>query len=144
MVEDSLGLGETLVYLGPDDRAKDRLRFDPVQRRVIEGHLVRNHDRAMRFLEANRAQLIALAEALNAEGILRGDALAGLLSVVIPEHAGDGGEQATGQLSGPVPDQNAAAPLSPDTCPDSAPIPGTAPETGDSARSVPDTGRPAL
>jgi ATP-dependent Zn protease len=89
MIEESLGLGETLVYLSPDDRAKDRIRIDPGQRRLIEGHLRKNHARATRLLEANLAQLIALATALDAEGILQGKALDDLLSAVIPEQGGD-------------------------------------------------------
>jgi ATP-dependent Zn protease len=129
MIEESLGLGETLVYLSPDDRAKDRLRIDPAQRRLIEGHLRKNHERAMRLLEANRAQLIALATALDAEGILHGDALAQLLSDVIPEQTGDGGVRSPGQLSRPAPDQDAAAPLTSEACPDSAPAPDTCPAT---------------
>jgi ATP-dependent Zn protease len=128
-IEDSLGLGETLVYLSADDRANDRLRFDPAQRKVIEAHLIRNHARATRILEANRAPLIALATALDAEGILQGDALACLLSEVIPEQAeGDGGLAPVAPAK-PGPDQSAALPLSPDTCPDSAPIPDTCPGT---------------
>lgn len=101
------------------------MRFDPAQRKVIEAHLIRNHARATRILEANRAPLLALATALDAEGILQGDALAGLLSAVIPEHAGDGGDKVPGQLSRTGPDQAAALPLSPDACPDNAPIPDT-------------------
>jgi ATP-dependent Zn protease len=132
-MEDSLGLGETLIYLGPDNSAADRLRFDAPQRKLVEGHLSRGNARATRILEVNRAQLIALARALDAEGILEGDALAQLLSNVIPEQTGDGGERASGQPSRSGPEQDTAAPLTvdlvPPTVPGNAPSPGMALDT---------------
>jgi ATP-dependent Zn protease len=110
-MEDSLGLGDTLIYLGPDNSAADRLRFDAPQRKLVEGHLSRGNARATQILEANRAQLMALAKALDAEGILQGDALDDLLSAVIPEQGGD------------------TAPLAPMPPADAAPNPGIAPAT---------------
>jgi cell division protease FtsH len=128
-IEDSLGLGETLLYLSPNDRAQDRLRFDPAQRKVIEAHLIRNHDRATRILEANCAQLMALASALDAEGILQGEALARLLSEVVPEQAGNRGDFAPVPHSKPALDNDTAARLitaGPDSGTTSDTCPGTA------------------
>lgn len=84
-MEDSLGLGDTLIYLGPDDRAADRLRFDAPQRKIVEGYLSRGDARATRILEANRPVLEHLARALDAAGILEGQALDLLLEQVKPE-----------------------------------------------------------
>jgi ATP-dependent Zn protease len=129
MIEDSLGLGETLVYLSKDDRAKDRLRFDPMQRKVIQAHLVQNHDRATRILDTNRTQLMALATALDSEGILQGDALACLLSAVIPEQAGEDGHIAPVTPAKPGPEHDKALRLAPDACPESVHSPDTCPGT---------------
>ncbi len=155
MIEDSLGLGETLLYLSPDDWAKDRLRFDPAQRKLIEGHLIRNHERATRILKANRAQLMALASSLDAEGILRGDALTQLLSTVIPEQPANMGDFAPGTpsnlaqghsgtaclISDASPSSRAAA----DACPDTGRLhPETCPDAGEGATSDPTRARPQM
>lgn len=86
-MEESLGLGETLVYLGTDDRAADRLRFDARQREIVEGHLSRGHARARQILEANRMILERLACALYASGVLEGEALGTILEQVRGEMA---------------------------------------------------------
>jgi cell division protease FtsH len=128
-MEDSLGLGETLLYLSPNDRAADRLRIDALQRKIVEGHLSRGDARATRILEANRTQLMALATALDSEGILQGDALARFLSDVIPEQAEDDGDIAPVTPAKPGAEHDKALRLSPDACPDSAPTPDTCPGT---------------
>jgi ATP-dependent Zn protease len=117
-MEDSLGLGQSLVYLSPDDRAADRLRIDAPQRKIVEGHLSRGNARATRILVANQAQLITLATALNAEGVLQGDALSALLSTVIPE-PGVGTDYRTAEapnMNGWDDDTAAAATPIPDAC----------------------------
>nr|WP_244897950.1 AAA family ATPase [Marivita cryptomonadis] len=86
-MEESLGLGETLVYLGTDDRAADRLRFDARQREIVEGRLSRGHARARQILEANRMILERLACALYASGVLEGEALGTILEQVRGEMA---------------------------------------------------------
>jgi cell division protease FtsH len=84
-IEDSLGLGDTLVYLGAEDRAADRLRFDPQRREIVAGHLSRGHSRAKQILEANRMMLERLASTLNVAGVLEGEALGTILEEVRTE-----------------------------------------------------------
>ena len=127
-MEDSLGLGDTLIYLGPDNNAADRLRFDAPQRKIVEGHLSRGNARATRILEANRSLLEHLARALDAAGILEGDALDLLLEQVRGETAaiGDG----AGSTDQPVQPLIAAATDAPCGHPE---VEGAAAAPGDTA-----------
>jgi hypothetical protein len=141
-MEDSLGLGETLIYLGPDSGAADRLRFDAPQRKLVEGHLSRGNARATRILEANRAQLMALARELDAEGILQGEALDDLLSAVIAEEGGETAPLAPLASADAVAEQGTATPLTVDTVPGTgpsdAPSPATALDTSLTSRAPSD------
>lgn len=140
-LEDSLGLGETLIYFSPDDRATDRLRFDAPHRKIVEGHLSRGNARATRILEGNRTQLIALATALDTEGILKGDALDQLLSAVIPEVGGDTATSAPMVPAEDVAERDSAGRLSVDTAPGTSQSPAANSDTTEGASSDPTSAR---
>jgi ATP-dependent Zn protease len=102
-LETSLGLGGSLVWLGPPDSALARLNTDAALRARVEQRLVEAEARATRILQANRPLLEAIAADLCAAGLLDGPRLAGHLAQVMPEaerglHEGETGAVCTGSV----------------------------------------------
>lgn len=86
-LEVSLGLGQSLLWLGTPEDAAMRLRHDPTLRARVESHLRRAETRALALLTANRNLLSEMARALDAAGVLSGAALDVLVAKVVKEGA---------------------------------------------------------
>jgi ATP-dependent Zn protease len=69
-IEGSWGLGDTLIWRGPEMGIVKTLQHDAALRRRVEAHLRRAEARAVRILEQNRYVLENLAGALMDAGIL--------------------------------------------------------------------------
>lgn len=63
-IEASWGLGDTLIWHGPETGVVTSLRYNPALQRSVEAHLRRAEARALRIMEKNRDVLNRLAEAL--------------------------------------------------------------------------------
>lgn len=104
-LEVSLGLGQSLLWLGSPEDAALRLRHDPTLRARVKSHLRRAETRALALLAANRDLLAEMAQALDAAGVLTGAALDALVARVMKEGAaapglGSGGEAGFGLPQG--------------------------------------------
>lgn len=69
----SMGLGESLAYLGDPQSAIGMLRFDPKLRAAVDLELARLHASAVALVRRHRAALDAIAAALVAKRHLTGD-----------------------------------------------------------------------
>lgn len=84
----SEGLGETMVYLTPHERALEAVRTDPVLRFRVERDLQRLQRRADALVHRHRAGILAVAEALRARRHLAGDTVRRIVAAHTPAGVG--------------------------------------------------------
>jgi hypothetical protein len=84
----SEGLGETMIYLTPHERALEVVRTDPLLRSRVERDLQRLQRRADALVHRHRHALRAVAEALRARRHLSGDTVRRIFEAHPPASAG--------------------------------------------------------
>ena len=101
-LETSLGLGETLAWLGSPEVVVDRLRLDPALQARVETHLRDAEARALRIVSANGPLVEEIAAALSVTGLLSGSKLDALVARVEPEAGVDRNHSAPIDDTGPL------------------------------------------